>query len=177
MTCHRQPRIVHIAIWVLLVVLFPRPSTGQAQADARSTWAPQAGWDVALVAAYPEVVALDASIFVGATRTTRAGRTDHFRGAEIGAVAGLGAVAARVSFADYAATHMGRAGWSIDAVAVRPWVLDWGMARGASYVGGGLSVRAIFSRLSVALLVAPKERDRRMRPRVAYTFDLLPWPW
>jgi hypothetical protein len=153
-----------------LLTLLPRPCSGQTPSDPSDREVVVGGFLTATVG-YPDAVALGGSMGV------YAGRLYDFSGVELGASAGVGAVSGRVSWAKYAGTDViGTVGWSIDAVYVRPWVLKWGVARGGSYVGGGLSARALFSRVSLALLVAPDEPAKPIRPRLLYQVEI-PWRW
>ncbi len=161
-------------IFACAAFLLPGPSVAQPSVQAPGPWAAEASWELAVAAGYPEVVALEGAVSAGVGRSLQPRRSGQFRGIEIGAMIGLGAATGRVSWSEYTANDIGRLGWSVDAIVLRPWGPSLGLARRSSYVGGGLSVRALYSRLSVGVLVAPGGRERRVRPRALYSVD---WPW
>lgn len=155
------------------VVLLPSLSVAQPAGQAPGRWAAEANWEVAVGAGYPEVAALEGAVSAGAARSLRPRLSGQFRGIEIGATLGLGAAVGRVSWIEYTANDIARVGWSLDSMVLRPWGPGVGLARSSSYVGGGVSVRAFYSRLSVGVLAAPRGRERRVRPRVLYS---VVWP-
>ena len=129
------------------------------------------GFSWELGVGYPDALSVGGSLSVRQSRLKSIpGRGSLFRGVEVGATAGVGAVGVRVSWVDYFAYDAGREGWSIDARYVRPWILNWGVARGVSYVGAGASWQFSYLRVSGALVTSPRHRPRRVVPVLHFGF-------
>jgi hypothetical protein len=131
-------------------------------------------WEAAV--AYPGALAIGGSFSVGRSRlATIPGRGRAFRGVEVAASAGLGSADARVSWVDYVAYDAGLAGWSIDAVYVRPWAMSWGMADGDSYIGAGASWLFGYLRMSGALVTNASSSERQVVPTAQVAILMPPW--
>ena len=118
-------------------------------------------WTVSL--GNPEVIAGGLSLVVGSHTPTVTGRSSLRRGVHVGIEAGPGGMTARSGWADLLETDVGVEGWSVDAVWVRPWLMQWGLRRDTNYVGSGASYylgpyrlsAAILANLSSGRLIAP----------------------
>lgn len=134
----------------LLLLVAACPVAAQTPAAGASSFATPTSWSLGL--GYPEALSLGGELAVGRSTSARvAGRGASFRGVELGASVGLGAGAVRLSWADYFAYDVGREGWSIDALVLRPWGLAWARGRDEWFVGGGASWRVSYLRISAAV--------------------------
>lgn len=137
---------------LLAPVVAPAVASAQDGAPQPVQWIERsADWDIGV--GYPDAVSVGASLSIGRSRLKSIpGRGSLFRGVEVNATAGLGAGAARISWADYFSYDAGRDGWSVDVVVIRPWLLGWAPGSGEVHVGAGGSWRLNYLRLSGALV-------------------------
>jgi hypothetical protein len=131
-------------------------------------------WSLGL--GYPDALSLEGALAVGRTTPARVtGRGASVRGIELGASVGLGAGAVRISYADYVAHDAGRAGWSVDALALRSWGLSWAPGRDQWFVGGGASWRVSYFRFTAALVRGVSGSRTRVVPRLQGHLALPLW--
>ena len=84
----------------------------------------------------PEAIEGGLTVVVGAESIhTHWANPRYVRGLLLGGNAGVGGGTMRLGWADVGRADAGPGGWSVEAIYVRPWLLQWGMRRNANYVG------------------------------------------
>lgn len=171
----RTPLCPRVSLGVVLLLgVAVSPVAAQTPPGSSSSVVVSGSWSLGL--GYPDTLSLEGTLAVGCSTPMRVtARGASVRGIELGASAGLGAGAVRISWADYVAHDAGRAGWSVDALALRSWGVSWAPERDQWFVGGGASWRVSYFRVTAALARGVSGGRARVVPLLQGHLALPPW--
>lgn len=121
-------------IWLTSLASAQQPSPSEGLAGPRTL----AMWHVGI--GYPQAITGGASVVLVTRRLPSVhslGRRSD--GLLVGAEGGVGGLSVRAGWAQIYGYDAGFLGWSVEALYLRTWVLEWGFPTGSHYVGGGAS--------------------------------------